>query len=304
MTLQFGRVNDAIAYLDNGLLGTPGVGTTYVVRGDEIAIVETGTSLCASTIVEGLAALGVRARDVRHILLTHVHLDHAGGAGVLVDAMPDAQVYIHSLTKEHLVDPSRLLPSSARALGDLFPRHGTIVPLSQDKLLPAEDLALDLGRGITVRAIRTPGHSADHLAYYERSTAALFSGDSVGIALPAYNFLGPVTPPPTFDVEAQHATFRKLLDLPIEHLLFSHWGPSQHGAHEVIRRLRDSYDRFDRLIQQRMQQGAIDETAIIREMLPDTPLPADAEAVLAGWALMSIKGLVLHYTKNPHRLGS
>ena len=304
MALQLGRVTDSIAYVDNGLLGTAGVGSTYVVQGDEIAIVETGTSLCAATIVAGLAALGVPARDVRHILLTHIHLDHAGGAGALAGAMPDARVYIHSLTQQHLVDPSRLLPSAERALGDLFPLHGTIVPLPPEKLVPAEALELDLGRGIALRAIPTPGHSPDHLAYYEGSSGALFTGDSIGISLPAYHFLGPVTPPPAFDVAAQQDTFRKLLDLPIEHLLFSHWGPGRQHAHEVIRRLQQSFDRFDRLIRQSMQQGAIDEAAIFREMLPDTPLPPAGQCGLAGWAGMSIKGLERYYTKNPHLLGA
>src|SRR5215210_3171631 len=118
MLFKPGHVDDTIAYVDNGLLDTAGVGTTYVVQGDEVALVETGTSLCAPAILEGLRALGVRPQAVRHILLTHVHLDHAGGAGVLVDSMPDAMVYIHSLTGPHLVDPSRLLPSAERALGE------------------------------------------------------------------------------------------------------------------------------------------------------------------------------------------
>ena len=297
MALPFGRVSDAIAYVDNGLLDTPGVGATYVVQGDEIAIVETGTSLCAGTILDGLAALGLRPREVRHILLTHVHMDHAGGAGVLVDAMPEATVYLHSLSSPHLVDPSRLLPSAERALGDLFPKHGTIVPLAPEKLLPAESLALDLGRGVRLEAAPTPGHSPDHLAYYERSSGALFTGDAMGIVLPAFHHLGPVTPPPAFDVDAQRATFEKLLDLPIEHLLFSHWGPAQEPAQAIIRRLRARFERFDVLMRRSIERGAIDEAAIIREMLPDAPLPPAGEWVIAGWVRMNIKGLQRYYAK-------
>jgi len=292
-----GRVNEAISFVDNELLGIPGVGTTYVVRGDEVAIVETGTSLCAPAILRGLAELGVRPEEVRHILLTHVHLDHAGGAGVLVDAMPDAGVYIHSMTAPYLVDPSRLLSSAERALGDLFARHGTIVPLPPEKLVPAEALDLDLGRGVSLRAIPTPGHSSDHLAYYESSTGALFTGDSVGISLPAFGYLGPVTPPPTLDVEAQHATFQELLDLPVEHLLFSHWGPGLDASHDTIRRLRDSFDRFDHLVRDAIARDHVDEPAIIRAMLPDHPLPSDGEWVITGWLRMNIKGMVRYWTK-------
>ena len=297
MTFQHGQITDAISFVDNGLLGSSGGGTTYVVRGDEIAIVETGTSFCAPTIIEGLTALGVQPSDVRHILLTHIHMDHAGGAGLLVDAMPEAQIYIHSLTQQHLVDPERLISSAQRALGELFPAHGTIKPLAPEKLMPAEELDLELGRGIRLHAISTPGHSPDHLSFYEAASGALFAGDAVGVVLPAFHYLGPVTPPPAVDVEAQHATFQALLNVPIQHLLFSHWGPSSQPAHEVIRRLQKSYDDFDRLVQAAMEQGDVDETAIIREMLPDEQIPDQGIWLIAGWVRMSIKGMVRYHTK-------
>ncbi len=301
MRLQTGTVNDVITYIDNGLLDTPGIGTTYVVRGDEIAIVETGTSLCAGAILDGLAAIGVRPRDVRHILLTHVHLDHAGGAGVLVSSMPDARVYLHSLTIPHLVDPSRLLPSAERALGDLFAGHGTIVPLSPDLLFPAEALRLELGRGVCIEAVPTPGHSPDHLAYYERSTGALFTGDSIGIVLPAFGFLGPVTPLPAVDLVAQRDTFHRLLQIEIEHLLFSHWGPASEPAHELIRRLQTSFERFDELMRSSLEHGEVDEDAIVQAMLPATPLPPAGARVIVGWIKMNIKGMQRYYLKQQAR---
>jgi glyoxylase-like metal-dependent hydrolase (beta-lactamase superfamily II) len=297
MHLQTGQLGNTIAYLDNGLLDTPGVGTTYLVRGDDIAIVETGTSLCAPTIVEGLQVLGVRAEAVRHIVLTHVHMDHAGGAGVLAQAMPEARVYIHSLTAQHLVDPSRLLPSAERALGDLFARHGTIVPLPAERLGPAETLDLDLGAGVRLQAVATPGHSPDHLSYYEPSSGALFAGDSIGISLPAFGYHGPVTPPPAYDVGAQLATFDKLLEMPLDRLLFSHWGPSHEPPQAMIRRLKADFEHFDELVRSSLEQEHIDEAAIIRAMLPRHPLPPAGEWVIAGWVAMSIKGLQRYYTR-------
>ena len=295
--LQTGRLTGAIAYLDNGLLNTPGVGTTYLVQGDDIAIVETGTSLCAPTILEGLHALGVQPGVVRHIVLTHVHMDHAGGAGVLAQAMPEARVYIHSETAPYLVDPTRLLRSAERALGDLFARHGTIVPLPEERLAPAETLDLDLGRGVRLQAVPTPGHSPDHLSYFEPSSAALFAGDAIGISLLAYGYHGPVTPPPTYDVVAQHATFDTLLAMPAAHLLFSHWGPSPEPPRSTIERLRDDFEHFDRLVRQGFEQGQIDEAAIIEAMLAGRSVPPVGEWVIAGWIVMSIKGLQRYYTK-------
>lgn len=298
MHLQTGQVGRSITYLDNGLLDIPGVGTTYLVRGDDIAIVETGTSLCAPTILEGLQALGVPPQSVRHIVVTHVHMDHAGGAGVLIEAMPEARVYIHSLTAPHLVDPSRLLPSAERALGYLYARHGTIVPLPAERLVPAEALDLDLGAGVRLQAVATPGHSPDHLSYYEPSSGALFTGDAIGISLPAFGYHGPVTPPPAYDVAAQLATFDKLLAMPIEQLLFSHWGPSHEPAYATIGRLKADFERFDALIRQSLEQGHVDEASIIRAMLPEHPLPPAGEWVIAGWVMMSIKGLQRYYTRS------
>jgi glyoxylase-like metal-dependent hydrolase (beta-lactamase superfamily II) len=298
MRLEFGQITDHIAFLDNGLLDLPRCGATYIVRGDEYALVETGTTLCVPSILQGLAALDVNPCDIRHIVLTHVHMDHAGGAGLLVDSMPDARVYLHSMTHEHLVEPSRLIRSAERALGDLFPKHGTIVPLSSERLYPAENLVLDLGQGITLRAIATPGHSSDHLAYYETSSAALFSGDSAGIVLPSYAHLGPVTPPPALDIEAQRRTFQTLLDLPVEHLLFSHYGPSPLPAREVLERLQESFERFAALIRVGLEAGTLDDAAIVQAMLPAKPLDAAANWVIVEWIRMSVRGMVRYFTQH------
>jgi len=104
-------------------------------------------------------------------------------------------------------------------------------------------------------------------------------------------------PPPAFDVEAQQATFAKLLELPIQHLLFSHWGPSRDPAADIIDRLRDSFDRFHSLMREQIEQGAVDEDAIIRAMLPAEPLPAAGAWVIAGWVRMNVKGMTRYYAR-------
>ncbi|MBA3947812.1 MAG: MBL fold metallo-hydrolase [Herpetosiphonaceae bacterium] len=297
MKLATGVVNDHISYLDNGLLGAAGFGSTYLVRGTELAIVETGTSLCAPDVLAGLAQLGVRPTDIRHIVLTHVHMDHAGGAGTLARQMPDANVYLHSLTIPHLIDPSKLLASAARALGALFPAHGTLEPLASDRLYPAEELRLDLGHDVVLQAIYTPGHSPDHLSYLDLASGAFFTGDAVGVDLPVYRYLGPVTPPPAIDVDLQQRTFEQLLELPIKQLLFSHFGPAQADPHSVIEQLRDRYTQFTQLVRAGVEVGHVDEAAILRTMLKTDDLPDDAAWVLAGWINMSIRGMTRYWSK-------
>lgn len=301
MRLETRQFNDHIWYIDNGLLDAAGVGTTYVVRGDQIAIVETGTSRCASNVLDGLQRLQIDPSDVRHIVLTHIHMDHAGGTGTLLKAMPEAQVYIHSRTAEFLTDPSRLVASAERALGDLFTLHGTVEMVDQERVVHADDLRLDLGRGVVLRAVATPGHSPDHLAYYDESSRCLFTGDAIGINVPAGDYIGPVTPPPALNLEAQRATFTLLQQMQIDTLLFSHYGPSSVSPQQVIPQLQERFEELAHLVRNQWEAGHVDHDAIIRTTLERTgssqAIDGHTRWLMAGWVEMSIKGLVVFFER-------
>ncbi len=297
MRLETIQLNDHIAYLDNGLLGATRTGSTYVVRGDEIAIVETGTSGSVPHVLDGLRRLGIRPADVRHILLTHIHMDHAGGTGTLLPAMPDARVYIHSRTAKYLVNPSDLIVSAERALGPLFPLHGTVAPVPAERIVPADDLWLELGRGVAIRALYTPGHSSDHLAYYEVNSRCLFTGDAVGISVAAADYDGPVTPPPASNIEAQRQTFAELQGLDIETLLFSHYGAGTARPRDHIALLQQRYEHFLTLVRAQWEAGAIDHDAIVRAMFDQEAVSAPHAAIMVGWIIMSVNGLVLAFER-------
>lgn len=292
MHLEAVQLNDHIQYLDNGLLDAPGVGSTYVVRGDEIAIVETGTSRCAPHVLAGLQRLGIQPADVRHIVLTHIHMDHAGGTGTLLRAMPEASVYIHSRTAKYLTEPADLLTSAQRALGPIFALHGTVEPVPPERIVYADELQLDLGRGITLQAIATPGHSSDHLAYYQPNSRCLFTGDSVGISLPMIDFDGPVTPPPAANIAAQRETFAKLLALDVETLLFSHYGPGVPRPHGHIVLLQARFEYLVAVVEAQWRAGHVDHAAIVQDMLDRHELSPQHAAIMVGWINMSINGLV------------
>jgi len=291
------QFNEHIWYIDNGLLNAPGFGSTYLLRGDALAIVETGTSLCAPRVLDGLRRLGVRPAEVRHILLTHIHMDHAGGTGTLLPHMPAATVYIHSRTAKYLVQPADLLRSAERALGPLFAAHGTVEPIAADRIVHADQLRLDLGRGVVLEAIATPGHSPDHLAYYEATSRSLFSGDSLGIELPRYGYAGPVTPPPAFDLERQRETFRKLLELDAASILFSHWGPGQQPVRASIERSHQRLEMLVALVREQWQAGDIDPAAAIALLLPRPPAGPRERQAIEGWIDMSVRGLALYFER-------
>lgn len=298
MQLPVAQFNDHIAYLDNGLLDAVGFGSTYVVRGDELAIVETGTSRCAPYVLDGLRRLRYNPADVRHIVLTHIHMDHAGGTGTLIKAMPEAQVHIHGRSARYLVDPTDLLASAERALGPLFALHGGVEPVPAERILSAEDLRLDLGRGVVLRAIYTPGHSQDHLAYFEESSRSLFTGDAIGVDIPVSDYIGPVTPPPAVNLSAQRDTFEKLRALEIETLLFSHFGPAAQSPRQVIDRLAEAFEQFVALVRAGWEAGQIDHEAILRQMLAGRDIATQQAAlVISGWIEMSIKGLIVAFER-------
>jgi glyoxylase-like metal-dependent hydrolase (beta-lactamase superfamily II) len=301
MQLEVAQFNDHIAYLDNGLLDGVGIGSTYLLRGDELAIVETGTSRSAPNVLDGLRRLGVKPAEVRHIVLTHVHIDHAGGTGTLLQAMPEARAYIHSKTAPYLIDPSKLVLSAERALGALFPLHGPVEPVAAERIVHADDLRLDLGRGVVLRAIATPGHSPDHLSYLEESSRCLFTGDALGIVVPAVNYAGPVTPPPAFKLSDQRATFENLRALEIDTLLFSHYGPSPRDPRTTIERLHERFEQLLGLVQAGWAQGHVDHDAITRAMLGTAPTGSHAEWLINGWIEMSINGLLLFFERQAQK---
>jgi glyoxylase-like metal-dependent hydrolase (beta-lactamase superfamily II) len=301
MQLQTTQFNDHIWYIDNGLLHAPGTGATYVVRGDEIAIVEAGAAHCAPHVLEGLQRLGIKPSDVRHIVLTHIHMDHAGGTGTLLPHMPEATVYIHSRTAQYLNDPSKLLQSAERALGSLYALHLPVESVPAERIQPADELRLDLGRGVVLEAVYSPGHSADHLAYYESTSRTLFTGDSLGVQMPQWGFVGPVTPPPAANFAAQRETFAKLAAMDIDTLLFSHFGPNQCEPRFLIEHLHERYEQLVTLVRNAWEQGDLDHDAIIKQMMTEQPSTPEGQAVVAGWLEMSIKGLVHAFERQAKR---
>jgi glyoxylase-like metal-dependent hydrolase (beta-lactamase superfamily II) len=286
-------IDEHITAIDQDLFGIPDLGMTYVVRGDpdRIALVETGTSLSVPTILAGLDALGIPRDAPGFIICTHIHMDHAGGAGTLAAALPRAHVYINSSVAQHLVDPSRLIASTRRAVGEaLWPLQGTIDPLPPERLRPAEMLRLDLGRGVALQAIATPGHSPDHLAFFEHRSGALISGDAAGIALPRYGIPPrPVTPPPSFDLDQQLATYERLRTLPIERLLVTHGGPVANPAAA----LREQHLKLLEIAE--LVRAAVERDELVIPALAARLLPVESPPVLRIWAEMSIAGLARYF---------
>jgi glyoxylase-like metal-dependent hydrolase (beta-lactamase superfamily II) len=277
--------------IDTSLLGIPAYGATYVVHGaDGVALIEVGTSLCVPPILAGLEALGVDRAAVTHILCTHVHLDHAGAAGHLVEYLPNARVVIHSRDHRHLADPGKLVASVQEAVGPLFARYGEVRPVAPERLLPAEDLVLDLGAGVRLEAVPTPGHSKDHVAYFAPHAGLLFTGDAAGVSVLDHTLQRPVTVPPAFDPAAMVRSIETMRALNPAGLCFTHFGLHPDPP-AVLDRLAATLRRWEEMAREKGVEAAGD--AVYAANLP--PPGIEPEEVWRYIAEINRKGFMQAY---------
>ena len=204
-------------------LGVRGVISSYWIDGPEPAIVDPGPSTSLGGLEDGLAAIGVGLSDIRHVLLTHVHLDHAGGTGHLVSRLPHLQVHVHAGGAPHMADPERLVASTRRTFGEAHDRlWGDVVPVPEERIRPWEPAGrLPVS---DVRVFATPGHISHHVSYLAEADGTLVAGDALGVILAPGAPTYPPTPPPAVDVPAWFETLDSLESIGPDAFGVSHFG--------------------------------------------------------------------------------
>ncbi len=255
---------DAESYLtDVRMFQQDAFGAIYLIDDERKAIVETGTSLEVDRILEAVRAFGLKPSEIDALLVSHIHLDHAGGAGFLLEAMPRAKVYVHERGYKHLVDPTRLVASAQAALGPEASFFGTMRPIPPDRLVSVHDgLTLDLGKHELV-FLDSPGHAPHELTILDRRNGCVYTGDAAGLYFPGDEILMPVAPAPGFDLEKNLATFERLLSLEPRALLFSHYGPHARPK-EAIARMMTLYPAWSRLVQEKLATAG--EDGVLQDM--------------------------------------
>ena len=217
---------EGVTGIDTHMGGVPEITAGYLVRGERPALIETGPSRAAAAVAGGVARAGLAPADLAWIVVTHVHLDHAGGVGDLVRTFPNATVVVHPAGARHLNQPERLLSSSARVYGELMDTvYGGLTPVEAARIHAAGDgESIDLG-GRRIEILHAPGHAKHHMAVFEPDLGAIFAGDAVGVLLPSTGVLRPATPPPDFDRDLAVASLRRFADRDPQHLVLTHFGP-------------------------------------------------------------------------------
>jgi len=260
-------VGDGV-YLIDTLYVRPGLAASHlVVDGGRAAFVDTGAAPAAPRLLGTLDELGIAREQVDYVFLTHVHLDHAGGAGQLIAALPNAMAVLHPRGAPHLIDPARLIAGSIAVYGEAKYRelYGELLPIPAERVLVTEDRQrLRLG-GRTFEFIDAPGHARHHHCPIDLDHRAVFAGDNFGICYreldtAAGPFMLPTTTPVQFDPEALHATIRRLMSYDPRRVFQTHFGP----VDQLERLERDLHENVDALVRiARRHSAAADRGARI-----------------------------------------
>ena len=213
--------------IDTRMGGYQGITASYLIRGSKPCLIETGTARSAPIVMAQLAALGIAPGDLATIVVTHIHLDHAGGVGDLARLFPRAQVAVHEKGARHLADPANLVASAHRVFGEVMDRlFGDLLPTPVDRISVLGDTGLiDLGDGRSLTTFHNPGHASHHVGLVDSLTGDLYTGDAAGVYIPETAEVRPSTPPPDFDLELTVDSLQRMKQLNASRLLFSHYGP-------------------------------------------------------------------------------
>lgn len=220
------KVSERVYLLDTFALGQPGTVSAYLVKGPKPTLVDCGYATSYQSVLAGLAEAGVMPTDVRYLIPTHVHLDHAGAAGALLKEMPNADVIAHERSTPHLVDPARLIESSTMVFGKaIMQLYGVPQPIPADRITSVgKEYHMDLGDGMTATLVHAPGHAPHQISVMLERTKALLTADAVGIVYPGMKALIPTTPPPSFKPDELVATVSNLRQTTPSELLVPHFG--------------------------------------------------------------------------------
>ncbi|PSQ36480.1 MBL fold metallo-hydrolase [Halobacteriales archaeon SW_10_66_29] len=216
-------------FVDTGLYDTPGYGSIYVLDSERPAVIETGTGYRPELIVDAVERVGIDAADLAVIAVTHVHLDHAGGAGYLLEEFPNADVYLHEAGTRFLADPAKIWEGTKAVVGDRIEYYAEPKPIPEDRLVALDEgEVVDLGDH-ELRVHHAPGHAFHQAAFYDPENDGVFTADAAGINSPTVGGLRQTSPPPGFDLEGCLDDVELLQDLDPAALYYSHFGDYETG---------------------------------------------------------------------------
>jgi len=274
-------------YVDTGMYDVAGYGAVYIVDTERPAVIDTGIGTNRGHLFDALDELGID--DLAYILPTHVHLDHAGGAGFLADAFPDAEVLVHERGVDHLVDPDRLVEGTKAAVGEMWPYYTEPTPVPEDRIAGlADGDEIDLGER-TLTAHEVPGHAPHQLVF--ETDGIVFTGDAAGIYVAERDEIRVTSPPPQFDVQQCIDDVSTIQSLDPDTLCFAHFGPRAYDEGMLDGYKRTLVEWVQAVREQRANQP--DDEAVIDHFVTNTEL-TEIWGTEKGWAetRLNVRGVL------------
>jgi len=298
-------LSSGLSYLDLNFLGMPRIIATVVLHGPGgVALIDPGPSSTLPSLREALERAGIRLTDLRAILLTHIHLDHAGVTGTLVHQNPELRVYVHEKGAPHLVAPERLIASATRLWGAEMDRlWGEFRPVPEQALTILRGGERITAGGRDLDVAYTPGHASHHVSYYSADTGVAFVGDTAGIRRMEGGFVLPPTPPPDIDLEVWRESLARIGRWSPATLFVTHFGPHAPAAVHLTE-MADNIGLTAGLVKASLARDGSDEdreawfTDQLRRELRKRVGEADAQAYeVAGRFDLNWRGLARYWRK-------
>ena len=234
------KVNDYTFMMDLNPKGIEKFIASYILKGEKIAIIECGPTSAVENLLKGLKMLGINLEEINYVMVSHVHLDHGGGAGALLKHLPNARLIVHPRGMPHLANPQKLWSQARQVLGRIAEIYGEPVPVPVERMIPGRDgMDIYLGEGIRIRVIETLGHASHHVSYYDQKSEVVFPGDTAGVYFKNLDVILPTTPPlPILDKMLD--SIEKLVRFNPKMLCYTHFGP----AGDAVKKLRAYADQL------------------------------------------------------------
>jgi glyoxylase-like metal-dependent hydrolase (beta-lactamase superfamily II) len=313
--VRFDEVVDGISLADLGTGGFEEFNASFLIAAREPTLVETGPGADADALTRALERTGVDPGELAHVVVTHIHVDHAGGAGEMLRRFPLATLWVHELGAGHLADPERLVASTARTYGAerMHALYGETIPSPPDRIRAVTDgSVISLGdRSLEVH--HTPGHASHHVALLDTASGSVFTGEASGSHLPWADCYRPALPPPEVDVEAALASIERIRGLAPERLLATHFGAIE-DANEGLDRGAERIRGWAATVRTHLEldRDATDEDLIAlltdrarEEYETDSGQPFDQDRYDAiGSIAMNARGLARYWRKRWEREGA
>jgi len=303
------KLNDVMHLIDLKPAGIENFIASYVLKGSKVAIIETGPPVSIENLLAGLQEIGIKTEEVDYVAVSHVHVDHAGGAGALLHHLPNARLLVHARGAPHMVHPQKLWTQARQVLGKVADMYGEPKPVPEERVIVATDgMVIHLGEEVEVRVLETPGHASHHLSFYEKN-GGIFPGDAAGVYLSRFDVVVPTTPMP-FHLEMALASLDRLIKTAPRRLYYTHFGQTD----DAVKKLRTHATQLKlwaRIVLDGVETGK-DMVTICERVLEEDPAIKAAADLIKGHMMLSrgvimqnIQGFIEYFRKtSPFDLSS